>query len=87
MIVVWALVLWTPMPARYLMLAILIGAKVLLGFRGNEWAWQSRQWESTQQFKLIQRMWMNWGTIIVVVVVILLIMFTRAPVTPDVPTS
>ena len=35
-------------------------AFVLL-FKGNEFAWQNRRWESVQQFKDVQRKWMMWG--------------------------
>jgi serine/threonine protein kinase len=30
---------------------------ILLGVRGNEWAWKSRRWESIEQFKKTQRAW------------------------------
>jgi hypothetical protein len=33
----------------------------LLGARGNEWAWQSRKWESVDHFRRSQRKWMYWG--------------------------
>jgi len=33
----------------------------VLAFKGNEWAWQSRRWESVEQFKRVQRTWMLWG--------------------------
>ncbi|NQU97329.1 MAG: zinc ribbon domain-containing protein [Chloroflexi bacterium] len=85
-VLAWLLFLVTPMPAQYLMFVVLMGTKVLLGLKGNEWAWRSRQWESARQFKLIQRMWMNWGTIIVIIV-ILIVMWTRTSPVTDVPTS
>lgn len=30
---------------------------IVLGVKGNEWAWQSRRWESVEQFKAHQRSW------------------------------
>ncbi|MGD1701175.1 protein kinase domain-containing protein [Dapis sp. BLCC M229] len=30
---------------------------IVLGFKGNEWAWKSRQWKSISEFKKHQRMW------------------------------
>ena len=35
-------------------------AFVLL-FKGNEFAWQNRRWDSVQQFKEVQHKWMLWG--------------------------
>jgi len=86
-ILVWLVVYLTPMPAKYMMFAILMGAKILLGFKGSEWAWQSRPWASVQQFKLIQRMWMNWGVILTIIFVILWVLSTRSAEIPEVPTS
>ena len=64
-----------PAPLKF---TVLISLKVLLGVKGNEWVWRSRRWESPQQFKLVQRMWMNWGVILTIVFVILWILSTRA---------
>ncbi|MBM3957711.1 MAG: zinc ribbon domain-containing protein [Gemmatimonadetes bacterium] len=83
----WLVVFLTPMPARYLMFAILLGVKILLGLRGSQWAWEARPWQDTRQFRLVQRMWMNWGVIIVIVMVVLVIQCMRAPATPETPTS
>ncbi|MBM3154110.1 MAG: zinc ribbon domain-containing protein [Chloroflexi bacterium] len=33
----------------------------ILLFKGNEWAWQSKHWDSIEQFKRTQRKWMYWG--------------------------
>ena len=35
-------------------------AFVLL-FKGNEFAWQNRRWDSIEQFKEVQHKWMLWG--------------------------
>ena len=44
-------------------LAGLAGA-IYQGLHGNEWAWQNRRWDSLQQFKDTQRVWMIWGLIL-----------------------
>jgi hypothetical protein len=38
-----------------------IGAMIFFGIKGNEWAWQHRRWDSAQQFRDTQRVWMYWG--------------------------
>lgn len=43
----------------------LIMSFVLL-FKGNEFVWQNRKWESIEQFKAVQRKWMIWGAILFV---------------------
>lgn len=30
-------------------------------FKGNEIAWQSRKWDSVEQFKEVQKKWLLWG--------------------------
>ena len=34
---------------------------IILGIKGNEWAWQYRRWDSIQHFRDTQRVWANWG--------------------------
>jgi hypothetical protein len=34
---------------------------IILGVRGNEWAWQHKKWDSVEHFKTTQRKWMLWG--------------------------
>lgn len=33
----------------------------VLAFKGNEWAWQSKPWESVEHFKRVQHTWAMWG--------------------------
>jgi len=33
----------------------------VLGFKGNEWAWQNRRWDSIEHFRSVQRIWAMWG--------------------------
>lgn len=43
----------------------------VLGFKGNEWAWQNRKWDSIEHFKTVQKIWMKWGIGVIVVLVVL----------------
>lgn len=43
----------------------------VLGAKGNEWAWQNRQWESVEQFKKVQKAWAVWGFIIFLISIVL----------------
>ncbi|QIZ70546.1 serine/threonine protein kinase [Oxynema aestuarii] len=48
---VWfGLLSWMPFPFGSIV-------NVLLGYKGNEWAWKSRRWRSIEQFKSHQRGW------------------------------
>lgn len=33
----------------------------VLAFKGNEWAWQSKRWDSVEHFKRVQHTWAVWG--------------------------
>jgi hypothetical protein len=33
----------------------------ILGAKGNQWAWQKREWDSVTEFKKTQRIWAYWG--------------------------
>lgn len=48
---------------------------IILGVKGNEWAWQNRQWESVEQFRNTQRIWAYWGVGILIASIILGFMF------------
>ena len=37
---------------------------ILLGARGNQWAWRSRQWQSVDAFKANQRAWSTAGMVV-----------------------
>jgi hypothetical protein len=42
-------------------LVIELVMRIILGVRGNEWAWQRKKWDSIEHFKKTQRTWMWWG--------------------------
>ena len=48
---------------------------IVLGVKGNEWAWQNRRWESVEQFKEVQRIWTKWGVIVFFVSLVLGIIY------------
>ena len=53
---VWlALIALVPVPLVGLAMSI------ILGLKGNEWAWQNKRWDSIEQFRRTQRKWMYWG--------------------------
>lgn len=65
-----------------------LGALVMpwvLAFKGNEWAWQSKRWDSIEHFKRVQHTWAMWGLgitigitvfICIIMVVIAIIVFS-----------
>jgi len=54
-------------------LVIILGIiwQIVLGVKGNEWAWRNRKFESVEQFKQTQAVWSKWGIIVFVVVFVL----------------
>ncbi|MEK7614989.1 MAG: hypothetical protein AAB431_01235 [Patescibacteria group bacterium] len=49
---------------------------IVLGMKGNEWAWKAQKWESVEEFKHIQKRWMPWGVAFFVLEVLGLILNT-----------
>lgn len=46
---------------------------IVLGVKGNEWAWRNKRWDSIEHFKRTQRTWAYWALAIFVLVVILIL--------------
>ena len=46
----------------------------VMGAKGNEWAWQSRQWNSVEDFKKTQRVWAWVGLAIFVLGVVAMVL-------------
>lgn len=46
---------------------------IVLGIKGNEWAWQNKFWPSIAEFKRVQRIWTIAGLIVVAVSIVLTI--------------
>jgi len=43
----------------------------VLAFKGNQWAWQSRHWDSVEHFKRVQHTWAMWGLGITIAITVL----------------
>jgi hypothetical protein len=44
---------------------------IVLGMKGNEWAWQNKRWDSIEQFLKEQRTWSKWGLRIAALLLVL----------------
>lgn len=42
----------------------------VLGFKGREWAWRNKRWESIEHFQRVQRKWSLWSFAFLVIPVI-----------------
>ena len=49
---------------------------IILGIKGSEWAWQSKQWASVEEFQKSQHTWKIWGIISLFAPVVLIIGMT-----------
>jgi len=38
---------------------------IILGIKGNEWAWRNKRWDNVEHFKRVQRKWAIAGLIVV----------------------
>ena len=47
--------------------------RIILGIKGNEWAWQNKKWDSIEHFKRTQRTWTWWGAGLIVLQIIFVI--------------
>ena len=48
---------------------------IVLGVKGNEWAWQHRRFDSLEQFKQTQAAWSKWGWIIGIISLVLALLW------------
>lgn len=37
----------------------------VLGFRGREWAWRNKRWNSVEHFNEVQRKWSFWAVLVI----------------------
>jgi hypothetical protein len=44
---------------------------IVLGMKGNEWAWQNKRWESIDQFLHEQKIWTKCGLLFAVILIFL----------------
>ncbi len=50
---------------------------IVLGLKGNEWAWKNKKWESVEDFKRIQKLWTKWALISIgIFIVFFILLFT-----------
>ncbi|MBI5925880.1 MAG: SHOCT domain-containing protein [Aquabacterium sp.] len=52
----------------------------VLGFKGREWAWRNRQWDSVEHFNRVQRQWTVAGAVFYVVAISIVIVGKAYPV-------
>ncbi|MDD5311739.1 MAG: B-box zinc finger protein [Dehalococcoidia bacterium] len=55
--------------------------RIILGIKGNEWAWRSKKWDSVDHFKQVQRKWTWWGiaglaALIILVLAVAVLLFS-----------
>ncbi|CAB5079282.1 hypothetical protein D3OALGA1CA_2362 [Olavius algarvensis associated proteobacterium Delta 3] len=43
---------------------------IILGYKGSEWAWRNKRWESIDHFKSVQRSWAVWGTVVMILLLV-----------------
>ena len=70
----WAAVF---LPAPFGQIVLLIGA-VFLGFKGNEFAWRGKRWESIDHFTKTQKKWGTWAVRISLAFLILALIYARS---------
>jgi Tfp pilus assembly major pilin PilA len=46
----------------------------ILGFKGREWAWKNKEWDSVEHFNNVQKKWSFWGVMLLVVSAVILIL-------------
>ena len=63
---VWLSLLYLVPPGNVIM-------PFVLGIKGNEWAWQYKQWDSIEHFQRVQRTWMLWGIVAFIAPFVLII--------------
>ena len=39
---------------------------IILGLKGNEWAWKNRRWKDIDHFKRVQKKWAIWGASLII---------------------
>tara|TARA_Y100000310_G_scaffold260903_1_gene270042 strand:+ start:11206 stop:11379 length:174 start_codon:yes stop_codon:yes gene_type:complete len=46
---------------------------IVLGIKGNEWAWRAQKWESVEKFQTSQNKWKPWGIVFFVLILLSII--------------
>ena len=64
-----------PYTLRSIGFVVLVAVMMMLGYKGNELAWRSRQWDSAEKFLKIQERWARWSVIFAIGAFVALIIF------------
>lgn len=62
--------IWGPFNGTWIALLCLVPyigfvMAIVLGFKGREWAWKNKRWDSLEHFNRVQRLWTIWALVIV----------------------
>lgn len=62
--------IWGPFNGTWVALLCLVPyvgfvMAIVLGFKGREWAWKNKRWDSLDHFNRVQRRWSIWALVIV----------------------
>ena len=52
---------------------------IVLGVKGNEWAWRNKKWDGAEHFKRTQRTWAKWVVGVTAVAVCLVLLTVVIP--------
>lgn len=44
---------------------------IILGFKGREWAWKNKQWESVEHFNKVQKKWSVWAVGLIILIIVI----------------
>jgi hypothetical protein len=72
-LLVLVIVPFIPFEMRFV---LVVGARIFLGLRGNQLAWQGKKWRSEAHFQVVQRRWL---TVSVILMGILLVLIFTSP--------
>lgn len=62
--------IWGPFNGTWIALLCLVPyvgfvMAFVVGFKGREWAWKNKRWDSLEHFNRVQRLWSIWALVIV----------------------
>ncbi|TLU66248.1 hypothetical protein FE810_05980 [Thalassotalea litorea] len=44
---------------------------IVLGFKGRQWAWENKRWDSVEHFQRVQKSWSIWGLVLILGIFVL----------------
>lgn len=65
-------------PTKWMGFAAWVVANVFIGYKGNEWAWRARKWQSAEHFRRVQQNWLLWAVVASVLGMIVFSVFYSA---------